>query len=102
MCIVCSLRCDLLLTLLSATLRVLVVCSPTLHWYTVCEYCVHFQIMSNERTAAEWLDSFDWDEYEDAGGGPGCLFDDAEKKLNVKSRSELTLSKFFWILGLRK
>ena len=50
--------------------------------------------MSNKRTAAEWLDSFDWDEYEDVGGRSGRWFDDAEKKLNVKSRSELTTTKF--------
>ena len=50
--------------------------------------------MSNKRTAAEWLDSFDWDEYEDVGGCSGRWLDDAEKKLNVNSRSELTSSKF--------
>ena len=50
--------------------------------------------MTNKRTAAEWLDSFDWDEYEDVGGCSGRWLDDAEKKLNVNSRSELTSSKF--------
>ena len=50
--------------------------------------------MSNKRTAAEWLDSFDWDDYEDVAGCSGRWLDDAEKKLNVNSRSELTSSKF--------
>ena len=50
--------------------------------------------MSNKQAAAEWLDSYDLDECEDVGGCSGRWFDDAEKKLNVKSRSELTSSKF--------
>ena len=50
--------------------------------------------MTNKRTAAEWLDSFDWGEYEDVEGCSGRWLDDAEKKLNVNSRSELTSSKF--------
>ena len=50
--------------------------------------------MTEKTTAADWLDSYDWDELEDVEGSSSRWFYNAQQKLNVNSRSELTSAKF--------
>jgi hypothetical protein len=48
--------------------------------------------MTEKTAAADWLDSYDWDEFEDVEGSSSRWFYGAQQKLNVNSRSECRVS----------